>query len=417
MAWAQIRAITAKDLKIFFKDPGAVLLIFLMPLTFVILMSYALAGQFAAVQDQPIRLLVLDGDGGPAAATVLERLEAESGFAIERSWQDRALDRPLLERLVASGERPYGLVLPAGLSDRLQRDAGPPVRVELIADPATPQQAVAPLLGTLRGLLERTAALQRIPPRIDALFDELARQAPLPLMLSARQRARKVLDEAAAHPTGAAVQVARRAPAGADAVAVPDAYQQNVPGYTLFGIFWIVVLLAESVLLERREGTFRRLLAAPVGRASLLAGKVLPYYLINLMQVVALFGVAALLFGMDLGGSIPGLVLVSLAASAAAVGLGVLVSALARTEAQTRGLTILVLLVLAALGGCFVPRFVMPAGLQAAGLATPHAWALEAYHDLLVRGGGLLEVLPEVAVLLAFALVAFTLGVWRFRFD
>lgn len=90
---------------------------------------------------------------------------------------------------------------------------------------------------------------------------------------------------------------------------------------------------------------------------------------------------------------------------------------LARTEAQIGGLTVLLLLTLSALGGCFVPRFVMPVWLRTVGLVTPHAWALDAYQDLLVRGYGLFEVLPKVGALAAFAVAFFAIGVWRFRFE
>jgi ABC-2 type transport system permease protein len=198
---------------------------------------------------------------------------------------------------------------------------------------------------------------------------------------------------------------------------LPDIFQQNVPGYTIYGIFWIVSLLAVSVLGEKRVGTFRRLLVSPMSRMVMLLGKLVPYYLINIVQITIMLGVSSVLFKMSLGHSPAGLVVVSLAAAATATGLGVLVTALARTEAQVGGLTVLLLLSLSALGGCFVPRFIMPSWLRMVGLVTPHAWALDAYQDLLVRGYNLLEVLPKVGVLGAFAVVFFAIGVWRFRFE
>ena len=137
----------------------------------------------------------------------------------------------------------------------------------------------------------------------------------------------------------------------------PDTFQQNVPGYTIYGIFWVVSLLAGSVLQEKREGTFRRLLTAPLDRTVMLAGKLVPYYLINLIQLLLMIGVSSLLFGMNLGHSLSGLVVVSLAAAATSTGLGIMVAALARTEAQVGGLTVLLLLSLSALGGCFIPFF------------------------------------------------------------
>ena len=105
----------------------------------------------------------------------------------------------------------------------------------------------------------------------------------------------------------------------------------------------------------------------------MLTGKLVPYYIINLIQLLLMIGVSSLLFGMNLGNSTAGLVVVSLAAAAISIGLGIMVAALARTEAQVGGLTVLLLLSLSALGGCFIPRFVMPHWLRMVGLVTPHA--------------------------------------------
>jgi ABC-2 type transport system permease protein len=149
----------------------------------------------------------------------------------------------------------------------------------------------------------------------------------------------------------------------------------------------------------------------------MLIGKWIPYYLINIVQIVIMLGVSSLLFNMSLGHSAAGLVIVSLAASATATGLGVLVATLARTEAQISGLTVLLLLTLSVLGGCFIPRFIMPEWLQTLGQITPHAWALDAYQDLLVRGYDFWDVLPKVGVLGVFAVIFFGIGVWRFRFE
>ncbi|MDP2931336.1 MAG: ABC transporter permease [Chloroflexota bacterium] len=126
--------------------------------------------------------------------------------------------------------------------------------------------------------------------------------------------------------------------------------------------------LAGSVMQEKREGTFRRLLVAPMSRPAMLAGKLVPYYIINLLQLILMLGVSSLMFKMSLGYSPAGLVAVSLAAAATATGLGVPVASLARTEAQVGGLAVLLLLTLSALGGCFVPRFIMPEWLQTIGL-------------------------------------------------
>jgi ABC-2 type transport system permease protein len=212
------------------------------------------------------------------------------------------------------------------------------------------------------------------------------------------------------------VRVARAPQPGSEGQKTPNAFQQHVPGVTVYGVFWIVFLLAGSVFQEKREAAFRRRLA-PMSRAAMLAGKVLPYYLISLLLIATLMGLSRLLFGVSLGHSAAGLLAVSLAAAATATGLGVLLAGMARSEAQVGMLTAIAILALAVLGGCFIPRGVMPDWLRTLGLITPHAWAVDAYQDLMVQGNGLWQVLPKTGALATFAAAFFGLGVWRFRFE
>jgi ABC-2 type transport system permease protein len=215
---------------------------------------------------------------------------------------------------------------------------------------------------------------------------------------------------------GSVVELQKVSPADMHIEVEPDTYQQNVPGYTVMGVFFIIGTMASSILMEKKDGTFRRLLVAPLPKSALLAGKILPYYLVNLIQIAIMFVTAHLLFGMAFG-DLPALVLVSLALAATATGLGILVAALAKTDTQVGGLSSLLTLTMSALGGCLMPTFIMPDFLQKISRAIPHAWAMQAFQDVLVRGYGVQGVLIEVFVLLGFALVFFLLGVWRFRFD
>ena len=209
---------------------------------------------------------------------------------------------------------------------------------------------------------------------------------------------------------------------GAPAPGQPSAVTHNVPAWTLFGVFFIANQLASSILEEKKLGTFRRLLAAPASRAAVLIGKLVPYLLLNLAQVAVMFGVGV--FVLPLVGaprlqiSHPlALVVISVAASLSATGLGLMIASLAKTTEQIGAFGALLVVTMAALGGVMVPRSVMPEAMKTLGLATPHAWALAAYQDVLVRGAGLVRVLPGIAALLGFALVFFAVAVWRFRWE
>ncbi|SNB72364.1 ABC transporter permease [Thermoflexus hugenholtzii] len=416
----QILAFTWKDLKIFFKDPGAVALIFLQPFMFIVVMSYALGGLFEPGKD-PIRILVVNQDMGTQAATIIRQLDEMEAFQVETAWEGQPLTREMAEKLILQGKRNLALVFPPDFSEVLAQDPGATprrrTRIWVIVDPATSSPFVEPILGTLQGLIERSTYTAMMPKGLDYLFTQLAPQVPPEQREAFKARAQEAMSGGLLGGEEPVVALERTAPPGMRVEKLPNTFQQNVPGYTIYGVFWIVSLLAGSVLQEKREGTFRRLLAAPMSRAVMLTGKLLPYYLINLIQIAIMLGASSWLFGLSLGRSPLALLAVSLAAAAAATGLGVLVAAIVRTEAQAGGLTVLLLLTMSALGGCFVPRFVMPDWLQTLGLLTPHAWALDAYQDLLVRGYGLQEVWPKVGALTAFAAAFFGLGVWRFRFD
>jgi ABC-2 type transport system permease protein len=202
----------------------------------------------------------------------------------------------------------------------------------------------------------------------------------------------------------------------------PNAVTHNVPAWTLFGIFFIAQPLAASILEEKKLGTFRRLLAAPVSRGAVLVGKLVPYLVLNLAQVAVMFGVGLLVLPL-LGAprlAIPhplAVLAISIAASLSACALGLTIAALARTTEQLGGLGTLLVVTMAALGGVMVPRSVMPESMRLLGNITPHAWALGAYQDVLVKGAGLAAVLPAVGALLAFAGGFFAFAAWRFRWD
>jgi ABC-2 type transport system permease protein len=169
---------------------------------------------------------------------------------------------------------------------------------------------------------------------------------------------------------------------------------------------------------ERRTGTWRRLLAAPVPRWKALLATLVPYALVAACQLTFLFGIGVLAFGMQIAGSPVALVALSLANVACAVSLGLLMASIGGSEKQLGGIGSVVLLVMGMLGGCMFPRLLMPAFMQKLGLALPHGWALDGYYAVLVRQDTtLVDVAPQIAAILGFAAGFALLGVLLFRFE
>ncbi|HEY52475.1 MAG TPA: ABC-2 transporter permease [Caldilineae bacterium] len=411
----QILSITWKDLKILFKDIGGMATLFLMPLMFIIVMSIVQQGMYDPGDSrQPRHLPVVNLDSGNLAAEVIAQLDNIDGIEVETTWEGETLAREQAEALVSDGKRVAAIVFPTDFSERVEESLDDPeatAMIELVTDPAVSTQFIAPIQGMVFGAAERVAETAVAGERIGTgLAQALAPLAVDPRPLLEQVSAEMEMDGASI------VRLEQVTPPEMHIEEYPDTYQQNVPGYTVFGVFFIVGTMAESILREKQEGTFRRLLAAPLPRPALLAGKFLPYYLVNLIQIVAMFGVAYLLFGMTLTQPLA-LLAVSLAMAAAATGMGVLVATFGKTQTQVSGLSTLLTLTMSAIGGCLVPSFVMPDFVQTLAHFTPHGWAMQGFQNVLVRGYGLAGVWPEVAALMSFAAAFFLVGVWRFRFD
>jgi ABC-type Na+ efflux pump permease subunit len=167
-------------------------------------------------------------------------------------------------------------------------------------------------------------------------------------------------------------------------------YQVLVPAYAVMFAFFLVMTVGWVFVAERRQGTLKRLRAAPVSRAQVLVGKLLPCYLVSVAQGAFLLVAGRLLFGMrwgpedwPIGVQAAWLLLVVACTSLAAMGLALLVAALAKTEVQVALFGAVPVLVMALIGGCVLPREMMPEQTQRLSLLTPQGWALDAYRELL----------------------------------
>jgi len=421
---AQIAAMALKELTILRRDRQALALLFAMPLFFIVVMSYALEGVFeAGSRGRPIQVLVVNEDDGTLAAEAIGDLRQIEGLFLVETIGGGRITSERAEQLVRDQVYPMALIFRRDFSGRLQAKATTGSAAEapcvvLMVDPAMNRQLIAPVKGLIQGDMERRQVIAAIPQRIKEAFARLSEKAGEmgPHVGDVEKEFVASLDlKELGGTNNASKLLALSAPKGFGAERRPTTTEQNVPGYAIFGVFFIVLTLASSFIREKEEGTFLRILAAPLPKTALLIGKLLPYYVVNLIQIALMFSVGILLFDMK-PGNVAALTIVSLAVSAAANGLGLLVAALGKTEAQVNGLAVFFAITLAALGGMMVPTFVMPGFMKTLSRLTPHAWALSGYHDVIIRGLGVRAVLPETAVLLGFACLFFAIALWRFSF-
>ena len=167
---------------------------------------------------------------------------------------------------------------------------------------------------------------------------------------------------------------------------------------------------AATLIEERHSGIIDRLAVGPAGTDVVVLGKFLFLTGQGMMQVSLIFAVAALAYNVDVLRHAGLWLVTTLAAAAAAAGLGLATAAVCTTRHQAQTISTFVVLVCSAIGGSMVPRYMMPPWLQDIGWYTPNAWAIEAYHGLLWRGEGLMDLAPELGWLVAVAVVGTALA-------
>jgi linearmycin/streptolysin S transport system permease protein len=195
-------------------------------------------------------------------------------------------------------------------------------------------------------------------------------------------------------------------------------FQILVPSYTVTFAFFLVLTVGWVFVAERRQGTMIRLRAAPLTRGELLLGKFLPAFGVSLFQGAFLLLAGKIVFGLDWGPQPVWLLGVVFATAFAATGLAMLVASLAKTETQVAVYGTLLVLVLAGIGGSMMPRDLMPEMMRQVSHVTPHAWALDAYQQLLLNPDPNFAIVAGACgALMAFGAGFLALAWWLMRMD
>jgi ABC-2 type transport system permease protein len=205
--------------------------------------------------------------------------------------------------------------------------------------------------------------------------------------------------------------------------AIPNATQHNVPAWSIFGVFFIVLPMAGTFIKERSSGVDLRLRSLPVTFATLLTGRLGAYLLVCVGQLALIVGIGRWVLPLcgapafTLDAAPLGLAMVTAALILAATTLGIFLGTAVRTYEQAAMVGPITIVIAAAVGGVMVPVYAMPAALQTLSRVSPLGWALDGFIELFVRQGQPMDVAVDTALLGAFALVclAGAAGVHRFR--
>lgn len=407
-----------KDIQLLVKDRSALLELFVLPIVFVFIFVGLVPLFFGEGEDVATPLAVVNLDeGGAMSARLLRELEESGGL------RPQLLDLAEGEAQLASGDIPRLMVIPAAFSAELE--AGQRVTLDLRTNGSNQQENEAVQVA-VSGVARDLSLQHQIIASLQQMGEmQAANPEAQPVFTVERSiaQAQSQFESSATRPLVAVQQETPRSLTEEREGASFGEVQLGVPGITVLFVFLTAAATARSIYDEKRTGSFRRLLAAPVGKAALLAGKMLPTLLIGILQIGVIFAAGVFIFpllGLDrlqLGQSPLALLLLVFAVALCATGMGILIAALARTETQIGGLSATILWAMAFIGGSIIPLFLFNEFLASIGRLTPHGWANAAFYDLLVRGQGLADISQALLALLGFTVLFFAIGLWRFDFE
>jgi len=399
--------ITKKDLRLLARDRRTLVGLVALPLFFITIFGISVGQLFTEKEKtKKVRVGVVNEDPSALSTQLISEVQKIDAIeVIELADRDAAreqLSDGKIDVMARIGPRYHELVEQLDVGDIIFSDTGKlaaglpslDIQVQSGAFLASAAQVVEKLVFAF--------ALRTVAPEVMRTRDPML---VLKLFVKAKRSAHD--QDPSDLPASEPVQTKTRA---------EIIYAYLVPSYTVMFVFFVVNLMARSMLGERDTGTLARLLVGPVTRSELMIGKTLPFLVISLVQTVLLLLAGKTLFHMSWGPSPWMLVPVILATSLAATALGLLVATVVRTDSQVTAYSSFLVLIMAGISGCLMPRGWQPELMQNMGLVTPHAWAIIAYEHLLGRETPNLHVVWSCcATLVAFALAYFVAAVWRFR--
>lgn len=403
--WASIH----KEFLLLIRDVGGLTILFVMPLVLVITITLIQDSSFKSVQQTKIPILIVDNDKGMISENIFEGLKNQKLFEVIVKEKESEV-----EKLVFKGTYQLAIVIPKNLSKDLELKISRNVEGVLadfgFEDDAT--SAIKIEISTKEVRLYFDPALQpSFKTSIKSGIDKMISKIETESIYKAFQEQLSDDDSSFTFNSEKFITFNEITPKLKEDEVLPNSAQHNVPAWTLFAIFFIIVPLSINMVKEKSQGTFVRLRTNPVSYSIVLAGKTIVFLTVCLIQFFLMVLIGVYLFpvlelpALGVSGKLFPAFIVALFSGLAAVGLGLLLGTVAKSQEQAAPFGATFVVVLAALGGVWVPVFMMPTIMQFTSSLSPMNWGLNAFYDVFLRSGGLLEILPDILLLFLFFLV------------
>lgn len=413
-----------KETLLLIRDWGGLGILFIMPSILLITITLVQQSTFKDANDVVMPIVVVNEDGGEFGKTIEENISETPSLKLIQNFDNKKIDESTAQKLVSEGKYQIALVIPENLSNALESRINANVE-KILAEFS----------------MEETDSIETNPSsetpekisKMKIFFDPAAGETfrnsvknDIEKMMSKVESKRiyTVFEEQMGIETEGNIMTENAiqfdeiiAQKGEDGI-TPNTVQHNVPAWILFGIFFIVVPLGINIVKEKNLGTLIRIRTSPVSYATIISGKIITYMIICLIQFVLMLLIARFLFPtlglipFKPGAQLFPMTIIVIFSSFAAIGLGILIGTVMKTQEQSAPFGAIFTIIISAIGGIWVPVYLMPEIMQKVAVFSPMNWGISAFYDIILRNGSLMDISIELISLFLFFVATFLLSLW-----
>lgn len=421
----KLLAAIKKEALILLRDRVGLAVLFLMPMVLIFVMTLIQDSAFKSLNERGIPIIFVDDDKDSLGISIEQGLRNSGMCTFNNTIEGKPATAEMIEKAVSDGKFLVGIVVPKGAteairnnvkilvqqtlgeSDSIQKPIDS-VEILIYIDPITKKSFLTSVTSSLREFISEIKTKIMFQTFSDQISELIPDKNNAPKNAFSQSQIIKYKEVYASKQIGEIV---------------PNAVQHNVPAWAIFAMFFIVLPLAGSMVKEKSEGSVLRLQTIPTSYLIFLNGKIIVYIFVCLIQLILMLSVGKIFLPMlglptlVIGNSILGIILLSVSTAFAATGYGVMMGTIAKTEQQGAIMGSLSVLLLSAIGGVWVPTYVMPELMRNISVVSPLNWSLNGFYELFLRGGGVADVLADSLKLICFFVftMAVSLIVNRFK--
>ena len=408
----KLRSSIIKEILVLIRDKAGLAILFIMPMVLIFVMTLIQDSTFRKLDETSLPVLLVNEDNDSLGFAIEQGLSSTGFFSVITAIDSEMLSEEIIKRKVSDGEYQTGIIIREGASQALREKVRISIEKALLEDShqsdlqrndsCADSDVIIYFDPVIKNSIKQsiTNALENFTSRIESkitfqiYIEEMAEILPENIQFSFKEKRGINIQEVYA--TNKYNEV------------LPNSVQHNVPAWTVFAMFFIIIPLTGKIIKERDDGSAMRLRLMPGSYLTVIVSKIFVYLVVCLIQFMLMLVVGMVFLPMlglpalELGPHKGALLLIAISTALAATGYGVLLGTIATSHEQAASFGSVSVIILAALGGIFVPVYMMGEIMQKISSISPLNWGLEGFYDVFLRGAGIGSVLPQILYLTFF---------------